>query len=158
LEEEIGQGGEVLKVLVVLVGFLLASCQDLPKDYRGEEGKKRLERYRNQFLEGVVLLDDRLKDRLPKGDYFLILAVRKPDDPQPVAVLRVKNPEFPYRFRITGRHKIRRDELIEGDLVLSARVSGSPTAEVKEGDIVGSASAKAGEKEVKITLSSEIQR
>ncbi len=135
---------------------MLLACQDLPKEYRGEEGRKKLEKYRKQFVEGVVLLDEKLEDKLPKGDYFLIIAVKNPEDPQPIAVLRVKNPEFPYRFRISGKHKIRQDKLIEGDLILSARVSKSPMAEVQKGDIVGSASAKAGEKGVKIVLSTEV--
>ena len=135
---------------------MLLACQDLPKEYRGEEGQKKLEKYRKQFVEGVVLLDEKLKDKLPKGNYFLIIAVKNPEDPQPIAVLRVKNPKFPYRFRITGKHKIRQDKLIEGDLILSARVSKSPMAEVQRGDIVGSASAKAGERGVKIVLSTEV--
>ena len=132
------------------------SCQDLPKEYRGEEGKKKLERYRNQFVEGVVLLDEKLRDKLPKGDFFLIIAVKSPEDPQPIAVLRVRNPEFPYRFKITGKHKIRQDKLIEGELIVSARVSRSPMAEVQKGDLVGSASAKAGDRGVKILLSTEV--
>ena len=144
------------RFFILLLGFLLLACQELPKEYRGEEGRKKLEKYRKQFVEGVVLLDEKLKDRIPEKDYFLIIAVRSPEDPQPVAVLRVKNPKFPYRFRITGRHKIRQDKLIEGDLILSARVSRSPMAEVQKGDIVGSASAKAGEKGVKILLSTEV--
>ncbi len=138
------------------MSFLIVSCQDLPKEYRGEEGKKKLERYRNQFVEGVVLLEEKLRDKLPKGDYFLIIAVKSPEDPQPIAVLRVRNPEFPYRFKITGRHKIRQDKLIEGELIVSARVSRSPMAEVQKGDLVGSASAKAGDRGVKILLSTEV--
>ncbi len=138
------------------MGFLIVSCQDLPKEYRGEEGKKKLERYRNQFVEGVVLLDEKLRDKLPKGDFFLIIAVKSPEDPQPIAVLRVRNPEFPYRFKITGKHKIRQDKLIEGELIVSARVSRSPMAEVQKGDLVGSASAKAGDRGVKILLSTEV--
>ena len=134
----------------------MVSCQDLPKEYRGEEGKKKLERYRNQFVEGVVLLDEKLRDKLPKGDFFLIIAVKSPEDPQPIAVLRVRNPEFPYRFKITGKHKIRQDKLIEGELIVSARVSRSPMAEVQKGDLVGSASAKAGDRGVKILLSTEV--
>ena len=101
-------------------------------------------------------MDERLKGKLPEGGYFLIIAVKKPEDPQPVAILRVRDPEFPYRFRITGKDKIRHDKPMEGDLILSARVSRFPTAEVQKGDIVGSASAKAGERKVKILLSSEV--
>ena len=133
------------------------ACQDLPKEYRGEEGRKKLEKYRNQFVEGVVLLDEKVRKKLPDGDYFLIISVKDPEDPQPVAVLRVKNPKFPYRFRITGKHKIRQDRFIEGDLLLTARVSKSPMAEAQKGDIVGSTSAKAGQKGIRITLNSEIK-
>ena len=70
----------------------------------------------------------------------------------PVAVLRVKNPEFPYRFKVYGKHKIRQDRMIEGDLIVSARISKSPTADIKGGDLVGSAQAKAGDKNVVIVI------
>ncbi len=145
-----------MKLLLPLLALLVFACQELPKEYQGEEGKKRLERYKNQVLEGVVLIDKKLKDKLPKDQYFLIIAVKNLKEPMPIAVLRVKNPEFPYRFRITGKNKIRPDRFIEGDLILSARVSKKPVAEAQKGDLVGSATAKAGERDIKIVIDSEV--
>jgi len=146
----------ILKVFIFILSIFLFSCQELPKEYRGEEGKKKLEKYRNQFVEGVVVVDEKLKDKLPQGDYFLIIAVRNLKEPMPIAVLRVKNPKFPYRFKITGKHKLRTDRMIEGDLILNARISKSPMAEAQKGDLVGSAQAKAGQRGVKIVISTEV--
>lgn len=145
-----------MKALILILVFLLGACQDLPKEYRGEEGKKKLEKYRKQFVEGVVEVKEELKTKIPKEDFFLIIAVRRVNDSGPVAVLRVKNPEFPYKFRITGKHKIRQDRMIEGDLIITARISRSPMAEAQKGDLVGSSQAKAGEKGVKIIIEGEI--
>ncbi len=145
-----------LKVLLFLL-VLIVACQELPKEYRGEEGKKKLEKYRKQFVAGVVEVKEELKDKIPEKDYFLIIAVRKSDSPAPVAVLRVKNPEFPYKFKITGKHKIRQDRMIEGDLLLTARISKSPMAEMQKGDLIGSATAVAGQKDVKIIIDTEVE-
>ncbi|RLJ71008.1 hypothetical protein BCF55_1297 [Hydrogenivirga caldilitoris] len=147
---------KALLLLLSFFGVLTLSCQELPKDYRGEEGRKKLERYENQFVKGVVVLDDKLRDRLPEKPFFLIIAVKSPDDPQPIAVLRVKNPEFPFSFKITGKNKIRQDRLIEGDLLISVRVSKSSMAEAQKGDLVGGATAKAGDRNVKVVIDTEV--
>ena len=146
----------ILRIIVLILSIFVLACQELPKEYRGEEGKKKLEKYKNQFVEGVVIVDEKLKNKIPKGDYFLIIAVRNLKEPMPIAVLRVKNPEFPYRFRITGKHKIRTDRMIEGDLILNARISKSPMAEAQKGDLVGSAEAKAGQRGIKIIIGTEV--
>ena len=144
----------LLTLLLVLVAIF--SCQDLPKEYRGEEGRKKLERYKKQFVSGVVEIKEDLKDKVPEGDKFLIIAVKNLTEPQPIAVLRVRNPKFPYKFKITGKNKIRKDRFIEGDLIINARISSSPTAETKKGDLVGSATAKAGDRGVKIVIDTEV--
>ncbi len=133
------------------------SCQELPKEYRGEEGRKKLERYKKQFVKGVVLIKEDLKDKIPEGDFFLIISVRNLQDPAPIAVVRVKNPEFPFEFKITGKDKIRPDRFIEGDLIIRARVSKSPMAEMQKGDLVGSVNAKAGDRNVKLIIDTEVE-
>ncbi|EDP74576.1 hypothetical protein [Hydrogenivirga sp. 128-5-R1-1] len=142
--------------LTLLLALLAVSCQELPKDYRGEEGRKKLERYRNQFVKGVVVVDEKLKDKIPEKPYFLIISVKNLKEPQPIAVLRVRNPEFPFTFKITGKNKIRTDRFIEGELLVSARVSRTPMAEAQKGDLVGSASAKAGDRNVKVVIDTEV--
>ncbi len=147
-----------MRLFLVLAGILaLLSCQELPKEYRGEEGKKKLEKYRYQFVKGVVDVAEGLRSRIPKDDYFLIISLRSLDDPMPVAVLRVKNPKFPYKFKITGRHKIREDRMIEGDMILTARISKNPGAESQPGDLVGIIQVRAGQKGVKVLIDSEVR-
>lgn len=146
-----------MKALLLAFFALILSCQELPKEYRGEEGKKKMEKYGKQFVYGVVRLDEEVKDKVPDGDYFLILALRNPQEPQPIAVLRVKNPKFPYSFKITSKNKIREDKLIEGEVLLSARISRSPMAEVQKGDLVGAVLTRAGEREVEVLISQEVK-
>ncbi len=143
-----------MKKIFLLLLFTLVACQDIPQKYKTPEGQKILEKYKKQFVKGVVEIDPKLKDKVPKGDKFLIISVRKvqSQSPRPVAVLRVKNPEFPYRFVITGKHKINPEEFIEGDLIIMARLSKEPTAGFKNGDLYGVANAKAGEENVKIII------
>ncbi len=140
-----------MTVLVIL------SCQELPEKYRGEEGKKLLEKYRNQFVYGTVVVDDPLLDKIPKERHFLIIAVKKKDNPMPVAVLRVTNPKFPFKFKITGKNKISPDRFIEGELILTARISRSPGAQAQTGDLIGSSEARAGDRGVLIKITDEVQ-
>lgn len=137
-------------VRLILLAFLFFSCQPLPKDVP-------LEKYRSQFIEGQVLLEDSLKDKLPKGDRFLIISVRNLEEPMPIAVLRVKNPNFPYKFKVTGKHKLRHDKIMEGDVIITARISSKQTAEPQKGDLVGFAQARVGMKGVKILIDREVE-
>ena len=141
-----------MRWVFLLLSILISSCQELPKKYQTPEGRKILEKYKKQYVKGVVILDEKLKGKLPKGERFLIIAVMKEGRARPVAVLRVKNPEFPYRFKITGKNKIISEELIEGRLTITARISEKPTAGFKEGDLYGFAQAQAGDENVKILI------
>ncbi len=116
-----------------------------------------LEKYRSQFIEGQVLLEDSLKNKLPKGNRFLIISVRNLEDPMPIAVLRVKNPSFPYRFKIRGKHKLRHDKIMEGDVIITARISSTQIAEAKKGDLIGSTQARVGTKGIKILINTEVE-
>ncbi|AAC07250.1 c-type cytochrome biogenesis protein CcmI/CycH [Aquifex aeolicus] len=141
-----------MKWIFLLLSLLIYSCQELPKKYQTPEGKKILEKYKKQYVKGVVILDDKLKEKIPKGERYLIIAVMKEGSSRPVAVLRVKNPDFPYRFKITGKHKIVPEDFIEGKLMLTARISKEPTAGFKRGDLYGFAQAQAGDEDVKILI------
>ncbi|WP_461828680.1 c-type cytochrome biogenesis protein CcmI/CycH [Aquifex sp.] len=143
-----------MKKILFLLLFTLLACQDIPQKYKTPEGQKILEKYKKQFVKGVVELDPKLKEQVPEGNKFLIISVRKvqSQSPRPVAVLRVENPEFPYRFVIRGKHKINPEEFIEGELLIMARLSKDPTAGFKDGDLYGVANAKAGDEDVRIVI------
>ena len=147
-----------MRLLTLFVSILvIISCQELPEKYRGEEGKKLLQKYRNQFVYGTVVVDKSLLDKIPKERYFLIIAVKKKDNPMPVAVLRVTNPKFPFKFKITGKNKLSQDRFIEGELILTARISRSPGAQAQTGDLIGSVEAKAGDREVLVRITDEVR-
>lgn len=116
-----------------------------------------LEKYRNQFIEGQVILDEKLRDKAPKGNSFLIISVRDLENPMPIAVLRVKNPKFPYNFKITGKHKLSHERIMEGDVIITARLSGEDSAEIKRGDLIGSTQTKVGTRNVKIIIKDEVE-
>ncbi len=137
------------KLLIFLVSLLFA-CQPLPKEVP-------LEKYRNQFIEGEVVLDEALKDKVPKGNTFLIISVRDLENPMPLAVLRVKNPKLPYKFKITGKHKLSHDRIMEGQIIITARLSSSDKAEAQKGDLVGSTNAQVGTRGVIIKINSEVE-
>ena len=143
-----------MKKFLFLFLLTFLACQDIPQKYKTPEGRKILEKYKKQFVKGTVYIDPKLRNKVPKGDKFLIISVRKVNSqsPRPVAVLRVKNPEIPYRFVITGKHKINPEDFIEGDLIITARLSKEPTAGFKNGDLYGVTNAKAGDEDVKLVI------
>ncbi len=130
--------------------LLFFSCQPVPKDVP-------VEKYRNQFIKGSVDVSPELRSKIPKRDYFLIISVRDPQNPMPIAVLRVKDPRFPYTFNITGRQKIDNSRIMEGDVVLTARVSTSPMAQAQKGDLLGSLQTKVGTEGNRIIISTEVR-
>ncbi|NPA32479.1 MAG: hypothetical protein GXO04_02505, partial [Aquificae bacterium] len=132
--------------------LLILSCQDVPQKYKTPEGRSLLQKYKKQFVEGVVILSEDIPPDALKDKRYLIVWVRKPQSQRPVAVLRIENPRLPYRFKITGRDKLRRDELIEGELIVGARLSSDKSAGFKDGDIYGFTNAKAGQRDVKLIL------
>jgi hypothetical protein len=139
----------MLKLLSLLAIFFF-SCQPVPKDVP-------IEKYRNQFIKGTVDLSPELKSKMPKGDYFLIISVRDLQNPMPIAVLRVKNPEMPYAFRITGKNKLDNNRIMEGDVIITARISKSPMAEVQKGDLVGTMQTKVGTQNNRILINTEVR-
>ena len=138
-----------MKILLVLLFFFI-SCQPVPKNLD-------IEKYRRQFIQGRVEIAESLKDKIPKGDYFLILSVRGLENPMPYAVLRVKNPSLPYSFKITGKHKLRNDVIMEGKIILNARVSKNPEAEIHVGDLFGSAQTEVGKKNIVVIIDTEVR-
>ena len=138
--------------ILFLLSLIILSCQDIPREYNTPEGRKILDKYKKQYVKGIVDIAPELKGKIPKGDGFLIISIRKLESPRPTAVLREKNPKFPYKFKITGKHKIAEGELIEGELLIMARLSKDPTAGFKDGDLYGVANAKAGDENVKIVI------
>lgn len=134
---------------VVLLAFFL-SCQPVPKEVP-------LEKYRRQHIEGQVFIEEGLKARAPKGQSFLLISVRNPEESAPLAVLKVKNPEFPYRFKITGKHKLDHQRLMEGEVLLTARLSSSDAPQAQKGDLIGFTTAKVGSKGIRIVLNQEVE-
>lgn len=129
---------------------LLFSCQEVPKGIP-------IEKYRRQFIEGVVDIDKGLRGKLPKGKRFLIISVRSPEDPMPIAVLRKKDPDFPYRFKITGKDKLSHEKVMEGSVILTARVSTSGMAQAQKGDLMGSLPTKVGTKDNRVIIEVEVR-
>ncbi len=134
--------------LIFIVGIF--GCQKLPPGIN-------IEQYKNQFVEGVVVIDDNLKDKVPEGKKYLIISLSDPNIPMPIAVLNVEDPELPYKFRISEKHKIDETRMIRGMLILKARLSKSRFAESQKGDLVGQVNVVAGTKGVRVVLNQIIR-
>ncbi|MDW8032246.1 MAG: hypothetical protein RMH93_01715 [Aquificaceae bacterium] len=135
--------------LILLLSFFL-SCQPLPKEVP-------LEKYRQQYIEGWVFLKEELKAKAPRAQNLLIISVRSLEEPMPLAVLKVKNPELPYHFRISGKHKLSHERLLEGDVILTARLTTSDTPEAQKGDLIGSTPARVGTRGLRVIIDREVE-
>lgn len=105
-----------------MFSFIL-SCQNLPPEaYFIEQNK----------IVGAVDVDKGLKG---KCDGFLFIIVRKLDSPQPLAVKRIKSPEYPYQFVLSPADVMIDTgfQLFQGELLLHAKTSKSGNP-FEEGD------------------------
>ncbi len=108
-----------MRYLLFFVGvFLLFSCQSLPPEADFIDKNK---------ITGKIVLDEKLVGKC-SGDLFII--VRKGISPQPLAVKKIKNPKYPYQFKITpadviveDMFKEFKDEVI---LYVKTSLSGNP--------------------------------
>lgn len=131
--------------LAFMFVVFLQSCQKLPKEAQLIQQNK---------VSGTIDVDSKLKG---KCDGFLFIIVRKPESPQPLAVKRIKNPEYPYNFVISPADVMIENylELFSGDLLIYAKTSksGNPFEESGycESEILN---IKAGSKDIKILLDS----
>lgn len=104
------------KLLLFFLMFgLIFSCQKLPPEASFIEQNK---------VYGVVTIDDKLKD---KCEGYLFLVARKVDSPQPLAVKRVKNPDYPYEFVLSPADVMIESsfQLFQGELLLYVKTSKS---------------------------------
>ncbi|MEJ5173301.1 MAG: hypothetical protein WHT47_06255 [Hydrogenothermaceae bacterium] len=131
---------------IIIVSFitLLSSCQKLPPEAQFIEQNK---------ITGVIAVDGKIKD---KCSGFLFIIVRNMESPQPFAVKRIKNPDYPYKFTISPADVIIIEDnfkLFQGDLLIYAKTSKSGNP-FEEGGYCESEvkTVKAGSRNIKIIL------
>jgi hypothetical protein len=102
-----------LKYFLLFVGLFIFSCQPLPPEAKFIDQNK---------ITGQIIVDEKLKGKC-KGDLFII--VRKGISPQPLAVKKVKNPSYPYNFKISPADVILEDMFKEfkDEVILYVRTS-----------------------------------
>ena len=135
----------IFSIVLILFTYFSLSCQDLPPE------AYFIDKYK---IEGVVNLDSKIKDRC-EGTLFII--VRKGASPQPLAVKKVSNPDFPYDFTVSPVDVLipQRANEFEGDLILIARISKSGSPMPQKGDCESQAFVvKAGDRNIKLIINS----
>ncbi|MCS7083368.1 MAG: hypothetical protein NZL90_00080 [Aquificaceae bacterium] len=137
-----------MKHLLVLF-IIILSCQPIPEGFNPED-------YKNQTIEGVIYISKELQGETA-GKNFLIVSVRDPNEIAPLAVLNIKNPSFPQRFKIDGKNKINHERPIKGRVIILARLSSFQGTNAQEGDLIGTTQAVAGQRDVVITISTRLE-
>lgn len=128
--------------------MIILSCQPIPEGFNPED-------YKNQNIEGIIQVSAKLSSEI-KDKRFLTVSVRDLSEPAPIAVLNVKDPSFPYRFKIDGKNKIDHDRPLKGKVIILARLSSEQGTTAKTGDLMGSAEAIAGQRNVLIIISTRL--
>lgn len=104
-----------------LVFWLWVSCQKLPEEAAFIDKNK---------VSGVIGIDPNLKG---KCDGYLFIVARKADSPQPLAVKRIKSPEYPYKFVLSPADVMIEPnyKLFDGEILIYAKTSktGNPFEE-----------------------------
>ncbi|EDP74079.1 hypothetical protein, partial [Hydrogenivirga sp. 128-5-R1-1] len=130
-------------LLLTALGIFITACQELPPE------AYLIDKYK---IQGQVYIDDKIKNQC-KGTLFII--VRKGSTPQPLAVKKLSNPDFPYDFTITPADVLipQRANEFDGQLILMARVSKTGSPMPKKGDCESDAMViNAGDKNIKLLI------
>jgi len=138
-----------MKKLFMALFVLVIGCQSLPPEAYFID--------KNQ-IEGEINIDSSIKDKC-SGTLFII--VRKGITPQPLAVKKVTNPKFPYKFSVSPAEVLSEERFkeFEGELILSARISKSGAVVPSEGDCESEAIlVKSGDRNIKLTINRVIKQ
>lgn len=130
-------------LLLTVFGIFITACQELPPE------AYLIDKYK---IQGQVYIDDKIKNQC-KGTLFII--VRKGSTPQPLAVKKLSNPDFPYDFTITPADVLipQRANEFDGQLILMARISKTGSPMPKKGDCESDAMViNAGDKNIKLLI------
>ena len=136
-----------LLYIPILLFIFLQSCQELPPE------AYLIEKYK---ITGTVDIDPKIKDQCKTGTLFVI--VRHGASPQPLAVKKYSNPEFPKEFKVLPSDVLmetRTEEFYQDNLIIMARVSKSGSPMAQKGDCESPAVViKPGQKDVKLIINS----
>ncbi|MEZ0323027.1 MAG: hypothetical protein ABWJ98_01780 [Hydrogenothermaceae bacterium] len=135
------------RFFITIVGFLilLSSCQKLPPEAEFIDQNK---------ITGVITVDAKIKD---KCSGFLFIIVRNMESPQPLAVKRIKSPDYPYKFTISPADVIMEENFktFQGNLLIYAKTSKSGNPFDEGGYCESEVQAvKSGSRNIKIVLNS----
>lgn len=111
-------------------------------------------------ITGTVMLSDALKSQAKPDETVFILARAMDGPPMPLAAIKIRVRDLPFRFALDDTMAIMPQAKISGfdKVVVVARVSRSGTAMPKAGDLQGnSAPVKPGAQGVKVTISNVVK-
>lgn len=99
-------------------------------------------------ISGVV----DIKGEVPKGVLY-VFAKKFSGMPMPLAVKRIENPKYPYKFTLSDTDKMMKNIPFTGPFKVVARISPSGSATDKSGiEISTTAPVEDGEKDLKLIL------
>ncbi len=109
-------------------------------------------------VAGTVRIADTLTGEVPEGATLFIIA-RKPGETQgpPLAVRRHSFAKLPFEYSIGPAQVMLPGNTFDGDIELTVRLDQDGNAKPSPGDIEGTLSVKAGDKQADIVLSKKIE-
>lgn len=111
-------------------------------------------------ISGVVTLSPELKAKVNPDDVLFVYARPAQGSRMPLAILRARAADLPYRFTLDDSHSMSPAAKLStaGDVVISARISKNGQSATQPGDLEGvSAVANAGAQGVQVVVATVIQ-
>ncbi len=140
--------------------LIIGGCDQELKEHKGHPAVvKKLEMQADpatqaKAVTGNVILDSKLKAKIPAGAVLFIYArARGVDSGPPVAVKKMTFFQLPQEFAISPADAVMTQEGFDGPLTLTARLDRDGNARAGAGDISGSVDVTAGQKDVTLVLS-----
>jgi hypothetical protein len=104
-------------------------------------------------ISGTIRIDPTLADQIPKGaSLFLIARSEGSQRGMPLAVKKIEEIKLPYSFSLGQSDVMLPGAVFDGPMTIFARLDKDGDAAANSGDIDGSVTASAGDKQLKIIL------
>lgn len=143
-----------------LDGVAGARSGDIEGEIMAAPGSKNIDIVMNTVVEqkggnvsGTITIDEKLKNKLPpEAVLFIIVRPQGSASKMPLAVQRLEDPKFPFKYSIGQTDVMLPDAVFEGAVTLTARLDSDGNAKFSPGDVEGTGTGSSGDEQLDIVM------
>ncbi len=104
-------------------------------------------------VSGTITIAEKLQNKLPpEAVLFIIVRPQGSTNNMPLAVQRLEDPKFPFKYSIGQPDVMLPDAVFEGPVAITARLDSDGNAKFSPGDVEGTRTGSSGDEKVDIVM------